>query len=128
MEINKVILSGYLTRNPEVKTVENESKEFAVASFGMAVNEKRGNKDVVSFFEVKTFGRSAEICGEFLSKGSPAIIEGRLKQDRFEIEGQKRQRVFIVAEKVKFIGGINNEKGFDTENGDSSFNDADIPF
>lgn len=50
MEINKVIVSGYLTRNPEVKTIENESKEFVVASFGVAVNEKRGNKDVVSFF------------------------------------------------------------------------------
>lgn len=80
------------------------------------------------FFEIKIYSYSAEICGEFLSKGSPAIIEGRLKQDRFEIEGQKRQCVFIVAEKVKFIGGINNERGFDTENGDSSFNDDDIPF
>ncbi|MCD8569369.1 MAG: single-stranded DNA-binding protein [Geovibrio sp.] len=128
MEINKVILSGYLTRNPEVKTFEHESKKFTGASFGVAVNEKRGNKDVVSFFEIKTYGRSAEICGEFLSKGSPAIIEGRLRQDRFEIEGQKRQCVFIVAEKVKFIGGINNEKGFDTENGDSSFDYDDVPF
>jgi single-stranded DNA-binding protein len=49
MEINKVTVSGYLTRNPEVKTFEHE-KKFTDASFGVAVNEKRGNKDVVSFF------------------------------------------------------------------------------
>ena len=89
---NKVILMGNLTRNPELRYTPSGTP---VASFGLAVSRrfKQGDdlKEEVCFVDIVVFGRQAEHCGQYLSKGNGAIIEGRLQQRRWETEdGQKR--------------------------------------
>ncbi len=108
VSVNNVILAGNLTRDPEVRYTPSGS---AVANFGLAVNRtyrsREGEKkEDVSFFDVETWGRQAETCGEYLKKGSPVLVEGRLKQDSWENrEGQKRSKVKIRAMRVQFLPG-----------------------
>jgi single-strand DNA-binding protein len=101
---NKVILIGHLTRNPELRYTPSGTP---VASFGLAINRrfKQGDepKEEVMFIDVVVFGKQAEHCGRFLSKGNGVIIDGRLQQRRWETEdGQKRHKHEIVAQTVTF--------------------------
>ncbi len=110
---NKVILVGNLTRDPEVRFLDSGT---AVASFGLAINRKykQGDqqKEEVSFFDCEAWGKTAEICGEYLAKGRPVLIEGRLKQDRWEEEGGgKRSKIKVVIENVQFLGGGEKKEG-----------------
>lgn len=107
--VNKVMLMGNLTRDPELKYLPSGS---AVADLNVAVNrswkDKDGKKqDEVSFIEVVSFGRTAELCAQYLKKGRQVFIEGRLKQDRWEDKesGAKRSKTRVVAESVQFLGG-----------------------
>jgi single-strand DNA-binding protein len=108
VNINSVIIGGNLTRDPEVRYTPQGS---AVTSFGLAVNRifktRDGEKkEEVNFFDIDVWGRQAETCGEYLKKGSPVLIEGRLKQDTWENrEGQKRSKVKIRAIRVQFLPG-----------------------
>ena len=102
---NKVILMGNLTRNPELRYTPNGTP---VASFGLAMSRrfKQGEelKEEVCFVDIGVFGKQAEHCGQYLSKGNGAIIEGRLQQRRWETEdGQKRSKHEVVAQSVTFM-------------------------
>ena len=102
---NKVILMGNLTRNPELRYTPSGTP---VATFGLAVSRrfKQGEdlKDEVCFVDIVVFGRQAEHCGQYLSKGNGAIVEGRLQQRRWETEdGQKRSKHEVVAQTVTFM-------------------------
>lgn len=102
---NKVILIGNLTRDPELSYTQSGS---ALVKFALAINRKwRQNqelKEEVGYFDVVVFGKTAENCGQYLFKGNPVMIEGRLDQQRWEDkEGQKRSRVQVVAERVNFM-------------------------
>jgi single-strand DNA-binding protein len=102
---NKVILMGNLTRNPELRYTPNGTP---VASFGLAVSRrfKQGDdlKEEVCFVDIVVFGKQAEHCGQYLSKGNGAIVEGRLQQRRWETEdGQKRSKHEVVAQTVTFM-------------------------
>jgi single-strand DNA-binding protein len=102
---NKVILIGNLTRNPELRYTPSGTP---VASFGLASNRrfKQGNdlKEEVLFVDVVLFGKQAENAAQYLSKGSQALIEGRLQQRRWETEdGQKRSKHEVVAERVTYL-------------------------
>ncbi|MBH0190181.1 MAG: single-stranded DNA-binding protein [Nitrospira sp.] len=102
---NKVILMGNLTRNPELRYTPNGTP---VASFGLAVSRrfKQGEdlKEEVCFVDIVVFGKQAEHCGQYLSKGNGAIVEGRLQQRRWETEdGQKRSKHEVVAQTVTFM-------------------------
>jgi single-strand DNA-binding protein len=102
---NKVILMGNLTRNPELRYTPSGTP---VASFGLAVSRrfKQGEdlKEEVCFVDIVVFGKQAEHCGQYLSKGNGAIIEGRLQQRRWETEdGQKRSKHEVVAQTVTFM-------------------------
>ena len=104
---NKVFVMGNLTRDPEVRHTTGGSP---VTSFSIAVSRKfvtqsgQKNEDV-SFFDVETWGKQAETCGQYLQKGSCVFIEGELRQDKWESkDGQKRSRVRIRANRVQFIG------------------------
>ncbi|MCA9188757.1 MAG: single-stranded DNA-binding protein [Pirellulaceae bacterium] len=105
---NRVILMGNLTRDVEVRYVGNN---MAVTDIGLAVNDRRKNPQTGEWIEDTTFvditlwGRTAEIAAEYLSKGSPVFIEGRLKLDQWESEGQKRSKLKVVGEKLQFISG-----------------------
>lgn len=102
---NKVILIGNLTKNPELRYTPSGTP---VASFGLAVNRKfrQGEelKEEVCFVDIVVFGKTAEHCGQYLSKGSGVIVDGRLQQRRWETEdGQKRSKHEIVAQTVNFL-------------------------
>lgn len=105
---NRVILMGNLTRDVEIKYLQSGT---AVAEVGLAVNDKRKDAQTGQWIEEVTFvdctlwGRTAEIAGEYLSKGSPVLIEGRLKLHQWESEGQKRSKLRVVCENMRMVGG-----------------------
>lgn len=106
---NKVILVGNLTRDPELRYTP---KGTAIAKIGLAVNrtwtsESGERKEEVTFVDVDAFGRTAENVGQYMRKGSPILIEGRLRLDQWDDKqtGQKRSRLGVVAETVQFLGG-----------------------
>ena len=103
---NRVILLGNVTRDIEVKYLQSGT---AVTEMGMAVNDRRKNQqgewvDEVTFVDVTLWGRTAEIAGEYLSKGSPVFIEGRLKLDTWEKDGKKNYKLRVVGERLQLIG------------------------
>jgi single-strand DNA-binding protein len=102
---NKVILLGNLTRDPEVRYTPNG---IAVASFAIAVNRKykqgEETKEEVSYIDIVVFGKQAESCGQYINKGDSVLIDGRLQQRRWETEeGQKRNKIEVVAQSVNFM-------------------------
>jgi single-strand DNA-binding protein len=108
---NLVVLMGNLTRDPEVRFTPGGA---AVASFGLAVNNRYKKDgavvDEVSFFDVEAWQKTAELCGEYLAKGRPVLIQGRLKQDRWEDDhGNKRSKIKVVATAVQFLGTKDKE-------------------
>jgi single-strand DNA-binding protein len=105
---NKVLLMGNLTRDPEVRYTP---KGTAIANLGLAVNrvyttEGGEQKEEVTFIDIEVWGRQAETAGQYLSKGRPVFVEGRLKLDSWDDKesGQKRQKLKVVAERVQFLG------------------------
>lgn len=105
--LNRVILMGNLTRDPELRYTPSGSP---VANFGLAVNRsftnKQGEKvDSVDYFNIVAWAKLAELCAEYIRKGSPVAIEGRLQSRSWETnEGQKRNTVEVIAENVQFLG------------------------
>ncbi|MEX0818815.1 MAG: single-stranded DNA-binding protein [Pirellulaceae bacterium] len=103
---NRVILMGNITRDIELKYTQSG---LAVTEIGMAINDRRKNasgefvEDTV-FVDVTLWGRTAEIASEYLAKGSPVFIEGRLKLDTWETDGQKKSKLRVVGERLQFIG------------------------
>src|SRR5512136_1799627 len=102
---NRVILAGNLVRDPETRFLPSG---VAVTSFSIAVNRRyKSNNEVkeeVSFFDVSVFGKMGENCAEYLSKGRPVLVEGRLRQRRWEAEGVKKSKIEVVADNVQFLG------------------------
>lgn len=107
---NKVILMGNVTRDPEVRYTTGGS---AVTEVGLAVNrfwtDKNTNerKEETTFVDVTLWGRTAEIAGEYLAKGRPVLIEGRLQLDQWDDKetGQKRSKLRVVGESMQLLGG-----------------------
>jgi single-strand DNA-binding protein len=105
---NKVLLMGNLTRDPELRYTPGGT---AVATFGLAVNRRFKRQDgeqvdEVCFVDITAFGRQAEVVSEYLSKGRPVFVEGRLKQDTWEAQdGQKRSKLSVTLEAFQFVGG-----------------------
>lgn len=106
--LNRVFLIGNLTRDPELRYIPSGT---AVATFTIAVNRAYTNtqtgekKEEVSFLRVVVWARRAELCGEFLSKGSPVFVEGRLQSRNWEDKsGQKRSTVEVIANNIQFLG------------------------
>jgi single-strand DNA-binding protein len=110
---NRVILLGNITRDIEVKYLQSGT---AVTEIGLAVNERYKNQsgewveDVV-FVDVTLWGRTAEIASEYLGKGSPVLIEGRLKLDRWEKDGQKHSRLRVTGERMQMVGAKGERQG-----------------
>ena len=103
---NRVILAGNLVRDPEIRYLPSG---LSVTSFPVAVNSRyRQNNELreeVSYFDIVVFGKLGENCAEYLSKGRPVLVEGRLRQRRWESEGTKRSKIEVVAGVVQFLGG-----------------------
>ncbi len=105
---NKVVLIGNLTRDPELRYLP---KGTAVARLGLAINRTWKNdagekKEEVTFIDVDVMGRTAENCAQYLKKGRPALIEGRLKLDTWDDKktGEKKSKLGVFAESVQFLG------------------------
>lgn len=105
---NRVILAGNLTRDPELRTVGSGT---SVTDIGIAVNDrkKQGNEwvDETTFVDVTLWGRTAEIADQYLQKGSPVMIEGKLKMESWEdkTSGAKRSKLKVVGERMQLLGG-----------------------
>lgn len=102
---NKVILMGNLTRDPDMRTVGSGMK---VARLRLAVNERRRDRDgqlqdFPIFVDVDVWDKSAELCGQYLVKGSGILVEGRLQQDTWEKNGVKHSALKVRATAVKFL-------------------------
>jgi single-strand DNA-binding protein len=126
---NKVMLMGNLTRDPELRFTSNGS---AVTSFGLAVNRKfkQGDewKDDVCFVDITVWGKQGENCAEYLSKGRPAFIEGFLKFSTWESDGQKRNKLEVVANTVQFLGSRGGSSGETSGEQAPNSNEDDVPF
>ena len=112
---NKVILVGNLTRDPELRYTP---KGTAIAKIGLAVNRVWTNeagemKDEVTFVDVDVFGRTAENVGQYMRKGRPILVEGRLRLDQWDDKqtGQKKSRLGVVADTVQFLGSPTGGEG-----------------
>ena len=118
-DFNRVILMGRLTRDIELRYTPSG---LAVTDVGVAVNDRRKNQDdewieETTFVDVTLWGRTAEVAGEYLSKGSPIFVEGRLKLDSWETEGQKKSKLRVVCERMQMVG---SRGGFDASQRDES--------
>lgn len=114
---NRVFLMGNLTRDPEMRYTPSGT---AVVNFGMAVNrrftDQNGEKkEETCFVRISVFGKQAENCNQYLSKGSPVFIEGRLQYRTWETDGQKRNSLDVVAERVQFLGRAKESPDSKTE-------------
>ena len=106
--INRVVLTGNLTRDPELRST---SSGMSVCSLRIATNTRRKDQatgewtDKANYFDVTVWGAQGENCARFLSKGRPVALDGRLEWREWESEGGKRQAVDIVADTVQLLGG-----------------------
>lgn len=110
---NKVILAGNMTRDPELRYTP---KGTAIAKFGLAINrnwtgEDGQKREEVTFVDVDAFGKQAEVIGQYLRKGRPVLVEGRLKLDQWDDKqtGQKRSRLGVVLESFSFLDSGNRD-------------------
>lgn len=127
MYLNKVMLYGNLTRDPEVRALPNGGN---VCSFGLATNrvykKADGSKqEETEFHNIVTFGRLADTCGQYLKKGSAAYVEGRLKTRSWEGEKGKQYKTEIIADAVQF--GPRAGGGAGSPGSRGSVSDADLP-
>jgi single-strand DNA-binding protein len=112
--LNKVMLMGNLTRDPEIR---HTPKGTAVGDLSMAINmtyrtQEGTDKEEVCYVDVVVWGRQAETCKDYLTKGSPIFIEGRLQLDQWETQqGEKRSRLRVRAERVQFLGRAGGNSG-----------------
>jgi single-strand DNA-binding protein len=106
--LNKVLLMGNLTRDPEVKYTP---KGTAVCDLGIAINDSYKAQDgtikeTVTYVDVEVWGRTAENCKQYLTKGRPVFVEGQLRLDQWESpQGEKKSRMKVRADRVQFLGG-----------------------
>ncbi len=138
---NKVILMGNLTRDP---TLSNLPSGTAVCEFGMAINETWRDKDTkekrerVCFVELRAFGGTADTINQYMSKGKPILVEGKLRFDQWEAKdgGGKRSKLYVVVDGFRFVGSkddneassVGAEPKQDSPQDGGILSDSDIPF
>lgn len=146
MSINRVILTGNLTRDPELRST---ASGMPVLGFGIAVNDRHKNsqtgewEDYANFVDCTMFGKRAEAVAQYLSKGSKIALEGRLHWSQWERDGQKRSKIEVIVDEIEFMSA-RNDKAAPRNNAtapaagyapamaqpivDASVYDTDIPF
>ncbi len=123
MSINRVNISGNLTRDPELRSTAGGTQ---VLTFGVAVNDRRRNpqsgewEDVPNYIDCVVFGNRAEPLSRFLSKGMKVAIEGKLRWSSWERDGQKRSKIEVIVDEVEFLSQRNGGQqggGYQQNNG-----------
>ena len=147
---NKVILMGNLTRDPEMRVT---SGGLSICKLGLAVSRNYSTREgerreETTFVDIDAFGKQAEVIAKYMRKGRPIMIEGRLKFDQWESDGQKRSKLSVVLDRFEFVGGSRDQNqgggyeqsspparnsgstpGSTAENaGDAGALDEDVPF
>ena len=126
---NRVILVGNLTRDVDLKHLNSGT---AVGQLGLAVNDKvkKGDEwvDEVTFVDVTLWGRTAEIANQYLGKGSQCLIEGRLKLDTWEKDGQKHSKLKVIGEKMQMLGSKKDRAESSSHSESNAIPDEEIPF
>lgn len=127
MSINRVTISGNLTRDSELRAT---SSGMQIASFGIAVNDRRKNQsgeweDYPNFIDCVMFGKRAESISKFLTKGTKVAIEGKLRWSQWEKDGQKRSKIEVIVDEIEFMSAKNSSPQTSTEGG--MYMD-DVPF
>ncbi len=142
MSINRVTLTGNLTRVPDLRSTAGG---MPVLSFGIAVNDRRKNQqtgeweDYANFIDCTMFGARAEAVSKYLSKGSKIALEGKLRWSQWERDGQKRSKIEVIVDEIEFMSSHRNEGGNSHAGSseqpalaqpvvDASIYDTDIPF
>lgn len=126
MSINRVNISGNLTRDPELRATTGGTQ---VLSFGMAVNDRRKNQqtgeweDYPNFVDFTMFGSRAEKISRYLTKGCKVAVEGKLRYSQWERDGQKRSKLEVIVEEIEFMS-----RQQAAEPAPSDAYDEDIPF
>ena len=114
MSINRVNISGNLTRDPELRSTTSGTQ---VLTFGVAVNDRRRNpqsgewEDVPNFVDCVVFGSRADALSRFLSKGSKVAIEGKLRYSSWERDGQRRSKLEVIVDEIEFMSPRNSQGG-----------------
>lgn len=122
MSINRVIISGNLTRDPELRQTQSG---MAVLSFGVAVNDRRKNpstgewEDYPNFVDCTMFGARANSLANYLSKGTKVSIEGKLRWSQWERDGQKRSKLEVIVDELEFMSSRNSNGGAPSYGGDA---------
>lgn len=118
---NRVIIMGNLTKDPELRYTPSGD---AIAELNLAINSKCGDKETVTFInKITVWKKQAENCSEYLTKGNKVLIEGHLKNESWEKEGQKFSALRVVADSVRFLGGNTERK-----NTAPKENEEDMPY
>lgn len=140
MSINRVIISGNLTRDPKLRETNSGMQ---VLGFGVAVNDRRKNpqtgdwEDYPNFIDCTMFGKRAESVSRFLSKGSKVSIEGKLRWSQWERDGVKRSKIEVIVDEIELMtsresgqksGQNQSQKSTQTYTVDASIYDENIPF
>lgn len=145
MSINRVIISGNLTRDPELR---NTQSGMAVLSFGVAVNDRCKNQqtgeweDRPNFVDCTMFGNRANSVAQYLSKGTKVSIEGKLRWHQWERDGQKRSKLDVIVDEIEFMSSRDSNGGAQSHGGNQGYSapapaysapapapyDDDIPF
>lgn len=131
MSINKVVLTGNLTREPELRRTASGA---AVLGFGIAVNDRRKNpqtgewEDVPNYFDCTMFGTRAESVSQYIGKGSKVAVEGKLRWSQWQDKqsGQNRSKVSVVVEEIEFMS--RNQQATPQQPQQGDYFDYDIPF
>lgn len=125
MNINRVVLTGNLTRDPEHRSTPDG---LSICKLGVACNTRRRGtggqwEEKANYFRVTVFGKQADNCAQYLRKGRPVAIDGRLEWSQWEREGQKRESIDIIADSVQFLAGGRDE-GAGAQNGNGFSSEA----
>jgi len=114
MSINRVNISGNLTRDPEMRATQSGTQ---ILTFGVAVNDRRRNpqtgewEDYPNYIDCVVFGNRAEALQRFLSKGAKVAVEGKLRWSQWERDGQKRSKIEVIVDEVEFLSSRQNQQG-----------------
>ena len=114
MSINRVVISGNMTRDPELRRTQSG---MAILGFGVAVNDRRRNpqtgdwEDYANFVDCTVFGARAEALSNILSKGMKVAIEGKLRWSQWERDGQKRSKLEVIVDEIEFMSQRNSGNG-----------------
>ena len=131
MSINRVNISGNLTRDPELRQTQGG---MAILSLGVAVNDRRKNQqtgeweDVPNFVDCVVFGTRAEKLAQFLAKGSKVAIEGKLRWSQWERDGARRSKLEVVVDEIEFMSRGGSQQQRQQQTASADLYDESIPF